>query len=118
MKVLTVVGNRPQFIKSGPVSAALREAGIEEVGLHTAQHWDPELSDVFYEELALPEPRYRLDLHTADAETMRPALAAVLAAELPDWTLVCGDTNSTRAGAEAADDGGIPVAHVEAGLRS
>ena len=118
MKVLSVVGNRPQFIKSGPVSAALREAGIEEVGLHTGQHWDPELSDVFYAELGLPEPRYRLDLHTADAETMRPAIAAVLARERPDWTLVFGDTNSTRAGAEAAGDAGVPVAHVEAGLRS
>ena len=118
MKVLTVVGNRPQFIKSGPVSAALREAGIDEVGLHTGQHWDPELSDVFYEELGLPEPRYRLDLHTADAETMRPAIAAVLAQERPDWTLVFGDTNSTRAGAEAGADAGVPVAHVEAGLRS
>jgi UDP-N-acetylglucosamine 2-epimerase len=118
VKVLSVVGNRPQFIKSGPVSAALREAGVEEVGLHTGQHWDPELSDVFYAELGLPEPRYRLDLHTADAETMRPAIAAVLAEERPDWTLVFGDTNSTRAGAEAAGDAGIPVAHVEAGLRS
>src|SRR3954464_13994917 len=118
MKVLSVVGNRPQFIKSGPVSAALREAGIEEVGLHTGQHWDPELSDVFYAELGLPEPRYRLDLHTADAETRRPAIAAVLARERPDWTLVFGDTNSTRAGAEAAGDAGVPVAHVEAGLRS
>ena len=118
MKVLSVVGNRPQFIKSGPVSAALRAAGIEEVGLHTGQHWDPELSDVFYEELGLPEPRYRLDLHTADAATMRPAIAAVLAQERPDWTLVFGDTNSTRAGAEAAEDAGVPVAHVEAGLRS
>jgi len=118
MKVLSVVGNRPQFIKSGPVSAALREAGIEEVGLHTGQHWDPELSDVFYEELELPEPRYRLDLHTADAETMRPAIAAVLARERPDWTLVFGDTNSTLAGTEAAGDAGVPVAHVEAGLRS
>jgi len=118
MKVLSVVGNRPQFIKSGPVSAALRDAGIEEVGLHTGQHWDPELSDVFYEQLELPEPRYRLDLHTADSETMRPAIAAVLAEERPDWTLVFGDTNSTRAGAEAAADAGIPVAHVEAGLRS
>jgi len=118
MKVLSVVGNRPQFIKSGPVSAALHEAGIEEVGLHTGQHWDPELSDVFYAELGLPEPRYRLDLHTADAETMRPAIAAVLAEERPDWTLVFGDTNSTRAGAEAASDAGVPVAHVEAGLRS
>jgi UDP-N-acetylglucosamine 2-epimerase len=118
VKVLTVVGNRPQFIKSGPVSAALRGAGIDEVGLHTGQHWDPELSDVFYDELGLPEPRYRLDLHTADAETMRPAIAAVLAQERPDWTLVFGDTNSTRAGAEAAGDAGVPVAHVEAGLRS
>ncbi|MGZ4289608.1 MAG: non-hydrolyzing UDP-N-acetylglucosamine 2-epimerase [Gaiellaceae bacterium] len=118
MKILTVVGNRPQFIKSAPVSAALRDAGIEEVGLHTGQHWDPELSDVFYEELELPEPRYRLDLHTADAETMRPAIGAAIAQERPDWTLVFGDTNSTLAGTEAAGDAGIPVAHVEAGLRS
>src|ERR1700757_1842966 len=118
VKVLSVVGNRPQFIKSGPVSAALREAGIEEVGLHTGQHWDPKHSDVFYEELALPEPRYRLDLHTADSETMRPAIAAVLALENPDWTLVFGDTNSTLAGPQAAGDAAVPVAHVEAGLRS
>jgi UDP-GlcNAc3NAcA epimerase len=118
VKVLSVVGNRPQFIKSGPVSAALRAAEIEEVGLHTGQHWDPELSDVFYAELGLPEPRYSLDLHTADSGTMRPAIAAVLAQERPDWALVFGDTNSTRAGAEAAGDAGVPVAHVEAGLRS
>jgi UDP-GlcNAc3NAcA epimerase len=118
VKVLSVVGNRPQFIKSGPVSAALREAGIEEIGLHTGQHWDPELSDVFYEELGLPEPRYQLDLHTADSETMRPAIAAVLALENPDWTLVFGDTNSTLAGTQAAGDAAVPVAHVEAGLRS
>ncbi len=118
MKVLTVVGNRPQFIKSGPLSAALVAAGIEEIGLHTGQHWDADLSDVFYEELGLPEPRYRLDLHTADAEAMRPRVAEVLGRERPDWTLVFGDTNSTRAGTEAAGDTGVPVAHVEAGLRS
>jgi UDP-N-acetylglucosamine 2-epimerase len=118
VRILSVVGNRPQFIKSGPVSAALGEAGIEEIGLHTGQHWDPALSDVFYEELGLPEPRHRLDLHTADVETMRRAIAAVLAQERPDWTLVYGDTNSTLAGAEAAVEAGIPVAHVEAGLRS
>ncbi len=118
MKVLTVVGNRPQFIKSGPLSAALAAAGIEEVGLHTGQHWDPELSDVFYDELGLPEPRYRLDLHTADAEAMRPQIAAAIERERPDWTLVFGDTNSTRAGTEAAGKEGVPVAHVEAGLRS
>ncbi|HLX32384.1 MAG TPA: UDP-N-acetylglucosamine 2-epimerase (non-hydrolyzing) [Gaiellaceae bacterium] len=118
MKVLSVVGNRPQFIKSGPVSAALAAAGIEEIGLHTGQHWDPELSDVFYDELGLPEPRYRLDLHTADAETMRPRIAEAIERERPDWTLVFGDTNSTLAGTEAGGDAGVPVAHVEAGLRS
>jgi UDP-N-acetylglucosamine 2-epimerase len=118
VKVVSVVGNRPQFIKSGPVSAALRGAGIEEIGVHTGQHWDRDLSDVFYEELALPEPRYWLDLHTADAEAMRPQISAVLEQERPDWTLVYGDTNSTLAGAEAAGDATVPVAHVEAGLRS
>src|SRR3954452_20908745 len=118
MKVLTVVGNRPQFIKSGPLSAALAAAGIEEIGLHTGQHWDPELSDVFYEELGLPQPRYRLDLHTADAEAMRPRIAEAIERERPDWTLVFGDTNSTRAGTEASGDAGVRVAHIEAGLRS
>ncbi len=118
MKVLSVVGNRPQFIKSGPVSTALAAAGIDEVVLHTGQHWDPELSQVFFDELGLPEPAYRLDLHTADPEAMRPGIAAALAAERPDWVLVYGDTNSTLAGAEAAVAAGVPVAHVEAGLRS
>ena len=113
-----MVGNRPQFIKSGPLAVALRQAGIDEVTLHTGQHWDRELSEVFFEELGLPEPAYRLDLHTADAERMRPGIAAALEAERPDWALVYGDTNSTLAGADAALDAGIPVAHVEAGLRS
>jgi UDP-GlcNAc3NAcA epimerase len=118
VKVLSVVGNRPQFIKSGPVSEALRDAGLEEVVLHTGQHWEPELSGVFFEELRLPEPAYRLDLHTADPEAMRPPIADTVERERPDWVLVYGDTNSTRAGAEAAAAGGVPVAHVEAGLRS
>ena len=118
MKVLSVVGNRPQFIKSGPVSVALREAGIEEVVLHTGQHWDRELSEVFFEELKLAEPAYRLDLHTADPGAMRPGIAVALERERPDWALVYGDTNSTLAGAEAAGAAGVPVAHVEAGLRS
>jgi UDP-GlcNAc3NAcA epimerase len=118
MKVLSVVGNRPQFIKSGPVSVALREAGVEEVVLHTGQHWDRELSEVFFEELGLAEPAYRLDLHTADPEAMRPGIAVALERERPDWALVYGDTNSTLAGAEAAVGAGVPVAHVEAGLRS
>jgi len=118
VRVFSVVGNRPQFIKSGPVSVALREAGIDEVVLHTGQHWDRELSEVFFEELALPEPTYRLDLHTADPAAMLPGIADALERERPDWTLVYGDTNSTLAGAQAAAAAGVAVAHVEAGLRS
>jgi UDP-GlcNAc3NAcA epimerase len=118
MKVLSVIGNRPQFIKSGSVSEALREGGIHEVVLHTGQHWDRELSGVFFEELGLPEPAYRLDLHTADPAAMEPGILAALERERPDWALVYGDTNSTLAGAEAAVAAGVPVAHVEAGLRS
>jgi UDP-GlcNAc3NAcA epimerase len=116
MRVLSVVGNRPQFVKSGPVSVALRDAGIDEVVLHTGQHWDPEMSAVFFEELELPKPTYLLDLHTADPEAMRPGIVAAVEAVRPDWVLVYGDTNSTLAGAEAAGD--AAVAHVEAGLRS
>ena len=118
MKILSVVGNRPQFIKSGPVSEALRAAGIDEVVVHTGQHWDSELSDVFFDELGLPAPACRLDLHTADPELMRPGIADAIEREQPDWVLVYGDTNSTLAGAEAAVAAGVPVAHVEAGLRS
>jgi len=111
-----VVGNRPQFIKSAPLSLALRAAGIDETVLHTGQHYDPVLSDVFFAELGLGEPAYRLELRTADVEAMRPEIAAALGRERPDWVLVYGDTNSTLAGAEAA--GETRVAHVEAGLRS
>jgi len=118
MKVFSVVGNRPQFVKSAPMSLALRDAGIEEVTLHTGQHYDRELSDVFFDELALPEPRYRLDLHTADVEAMRPGIVAALMRERPDWALVYGDTNSTLAGAQGGVRAAVPVAHVEAGLRS
>ena len=116
MRVLSVVGNRPQFIKSGPVSVALRAAGIDEVVLHTGQHWDPEMSAVFFEELELPEPAVRLDLRTADTAAMAAPIRDTVQAQRPDWVLVYGDTNSTLAGAEAS--GGVPVAHVEAGLRS
>jgi UDP-GlcNAc3NAcA epimerase len=118
LKVLSVVGNRPQFVKSAPLSVALREHGVEEIVLHTGQHYDPELSQVFFDELSLPEPRYRLDLHTADPVPMRAGIRAAIAAESPDFVLVFGDTNSTLAGALAANDTGVPQAHVEAGLRS
>ncbi|HZB35399.1 MAG TPA: UDP-N-acetylglucosamine 2-epimerase (non-hydrolyzing) [Gaiellaceae bacterium] len=116
MKVLSVVGNRPQFVKSGPLSVALRERGIDEVVVHTGQHYDRELSQVFFDELGLPAPAYPLDLQTADAKLMERGIAAVVEVERPDWMLVYGDTNSTLAGARAA--GATPVAHVEAGLRS
>ena len=113
-----MVGNRPQFIKAAPTSVALRERGIDEVVLHTGQHYDPELSQVFFEELGLEESRYALDLRSADTEEMRAAIAGPLRDEQPDWVLVYGDTNSTLAGALAAADAGVPLAHVEAGLRS
>src|ERR1700761_9048432 len=116
MRVFTVVGNRPQFIKSAPLSTALRDAGVEEISLHTGQHYDPELSQVFYDELGLAEPAYRLDLRASEPERMLPGIRAALEAERPDWVLVYGDTNSTVAGTRAA--GETPVAHVEAGLRS
>src|SRR5947209_7231328 len=116
MRVLSVVGNRPQFIKSAPLSIALRAAGIDEVVLHTGQHWDPAMSQVFFDELSIPEPAYRLDLRTADVDAMTPAIREVVEREQPDCVLVYGDTNSTAAGARAAE--GLPVAHVEAGLRS
>jgi UDP-N-acetylglucosamine 2-epimerase len=122
VKVLSVVGNRPQFIKSGPVSEALREAGIEEVVLHTGQHYDPELSQVFFDELGLDRPRYRLDVGGLARDEMldalRPGLLQAIGAERPDWVVVYGDTNSTLGGARAAAEAGVPLAHVEAGLRS
>lgn len=118
MKVFTVVGNRPQFIKAAPLSAALREVGGDEVVLHTGQHWFHTMSQVFFDQLGLAEPRYRLDLHTSDTDAMQPAIAERIAAESPDIVLVYGDTNSTLAGARAATDASIPLAHVEAGLRS
>jgi len=118
VKVLSVVGNRPQFIKSAPLSVALRERGIDEVVVHTGQHYDPELSQVFFDELGLGEPRHRLDLHTADPEAMEPPILAVAEREAPDAVLVYGDTNTTLAGARAGVLAGAPIAHVEAGLRS
>jgi UDP-GlcNAc3NAcA epimerase len=116
MRLLTVVGNRPQFIKAAPLSAALREAGIEETVVHTGQHWDPSLSGVFFEELELDEPAVSLDLRTSDVGALEQALTGVVSEHTPDLVLVYGDTNSTLAGSRAA--GAVPLAHVEAGLRS
>jgi UDP-GlcNAc3NAcA epimerase len=122
MKVLSVVGNRPQFIKSAPLSVALRARGIDEVLLHTGQHYDAELSQVFFEELGLAEPAYRLGVGDLTREEMvarmRPGIEEAITAERPEWVLVFGDTNSTLAGGRAAAAAGIALAHVESGMRS
>ena len=121
MRVLTVIGNRPQFVKAAAVSDRLRAVG-EEILVHTGQHYDDELSRVFFDELGLPRPEHRLDLgggsNTLQTARMLEALEPLLAAEAPDAVLVYGDTNSTLAGALAAAQAGVPVAHVEAGMRS
>jgi UDP-GlcNAc3NAcA epimerase len=122
LRILSVVGNRPQFIKSAPVSLALKEHGVEEVLLHTGQHYDHELSQVFFEELGLDVPARRLaagsGTHAEQLARMLPGIEGAAFEERPNWVLVYGDTNSTLAGAIAGAKAGFPVAHVEAGLRS
>lgn len=122
-EVVTIVGARPQFIKAAVVSRALAARGdVAERLLHTGQHYDPRMSDIFFTELGLPEPAWHLGIgsgpHGAQTGRMLEAIEAVLLAASPDWVVVYGDTNSTLAGALAAVKLGIPVAHVEAGLRS
>ena len=118
MRVLSVVGNRPQFIKSAPLSAALREAGIDEVVLHTGQHYDPELSEVFFDELGLAEPRYRLDLRDAPTRTRcGPAIREAVDGRASPTGCSSTATRTRRSPAREAA-GASPIAHVEAGLRS
>ena len=121
MRVLTVIGNRPQFIKAAAVSPLLRERGSELL-VHTGQHHDDDLSGVFFNELGIPEPEVQLEIsggsNTSQTARMLAALEAVIAGAAPDCVLVYGDTNSTLAGALAAVQQGVPVAHVEAGMRS
>jgi len=125
MKLCTIIGARPQFVKAAVVSRAIAaEAGLSELLVHTGQHYDAEMSDIFFRDLGLPAPAHHLGIATAGAghgagtARMLAALEQMLQAERPDRVLVYGDTDSTLAGALAAAKLGIPVAHVEAGLRS
>jgi UDP-N-acetylglucosamine 2-epimerase len=121
LKVLTVIGNRPQFVKAAAVSRLLR-AEHDELLVHTGQHHDDELSTIFINELGVPRPERELGIHggtnTAQTARMLAALGPLIAAEEPELVLVYGDTNSTLAGALAAAQAHVPVAHVEAGMRS
>jgi UDP-GlcNAc3NAcA epimerase len=123
MKILTVIGARPQFIKAAAVSRLLRAApGTSEVLVHTGQHYDGNMSDVFFDELGIPAPDHHLGVgsgsHGAMTGRMLEKIESVVLAEKPDALLVYGDTNSTLAGALAAAKLHVSVAHVEAGLRS
>lgn len=123
MKILTIVGARPQFVKAAAVSREIAKHGsIVEVLVHTGQHFDANMSDIFFDEMKIPKPNYNLNInglgHGAMTGQMLEKIEQVLLAEKPDWVLVYGDTNSTIAGALAAKKLHIKVAHVEAGLRS
>ena len=123
MKIITIVGARPQFIKAATVSAAIKKAAeagcdISEKLLHTGQHYDYNLSELIFSELHLPAPEWNLACKDSNTELISQAVEPVLQRESPDLVIVYGDTNSTLAGALAADSLHIPIAHVEAGLRS
>ena len=124
MKVLTIIGARPQFIKAAVVSRAFKEhrPDVQEIIVHTGQHYDANMSDVFFDELEIPKPDYNLGIgggtHGQNTGRMIEKLEGLMMEVQPQWVLVYGDTDSTLAGALAAAKLHIPVAHVEAGLRS
>ncbi|SFM75604.1 UDP-GlcNAc3NAcA epimerase [Chitinophaga sp. YR627] len=123
MKIVTILGARPQFVKAAVVSREmLKNAGIREVIIHTGQHYDKNMSEIFFEEMEIPSPDYNLNInglsHGAMTGEMLKGIESILLNEKPDYVMVYGDTNSTIAGALAAKKIHIKVAHVEAGLRS
>lgn len=122
MRIVSIVGARPQFVKLAPIARALDAASLEHVIVHTGQHYDNNMSQVFFEDLAIPKPNVNLEVgsgsHGEQTGRMLTALDPVLADLQPDWVLVYGDTNSTLAGTLSAIKMRLPVAHLEAGLRS
>lgn len=121
-KVVTIVGARPQFIKASTISLLLRKKGLQEIFVHTGQHYDYEMSQIFFDGLNLPKPDYNLgvgsDIHGKQTAFMLQGIEEILIKEKPHLAIVYGDTNSTLAGALAASKLRLPVAHIEAGLRS
>jgi len=123
LKILTIVGARPQFVKAAAFSFCLKQYDqIEEIIVHTGQHYDANMSDIFFDQLGIPKPNYRLEsggkTHGEMTGDLLAAIEKILLEEQPDWVIVYGDTNSTLAGALAAAKIHIPIAHIEAGLRS
>ena len=123
MKLLTIIGARPQFVKAAAFSFCLKQHDqIEEIIVHTGQHYDANMSEIFFDQLGIPKPDYRLEsggkTHGEMTGYQLTAIEKILLEEQPDWVIVYGDTNSTLAGALAAAKIHIPIAHIEAGLRS
>ncbi|HNP24257.1 MAG TPA: UDP-N-acetylglucosamine 2-epimerase (non-hydrolyzing) [Panacibacter sp.] len=122
MKVLTIIGARPQFVKASVVSMALKKQGIEEIIIHTGQHYDEKMSEIFFTEMNIPKPAYNLQIgnlsHGAMTGRMIEKIEALITELKPDYLMVYGDTNSTMAGAIAASKTKVKMVHIEAGLRS